>query len=81
MTTTKNPWTRTLKRKSEYHQNRIFVVEPVKISGKPGDDRVDEDIDMEASAKPQDPNDLSAYKLDEYDEEGTSGGLWESTHS
>jgi len=33
---------------------------------------MDEDVDVEARPKPRDPNDLSEYKLDEYDEESPS---------
>jgi periodic tryptophan protein 1 len=34
----------------------------------------DEDMDADQPAKPSDPNDLSAFKMDEYDEETPTAG-------
>jgi len=41
----------------------------------PSEDHVDEDVNMDVPPKPNDPNDLSAYKLDEYDEDGAGAGI------
>jgi hypothetical protein len=38
----------------------------------------DEDVEMDEKPKPHDPNDLSAFKMDEYDEESTGVGTLSS---
>ena len=43
------------------------------------EDEKDEDVEMDEKPKAHDPNDLSAFKMDEYDEEST--GVGESPHS
>jgi hypothetical protein len=43
------------------------------------EDGKDEDVEMDEKPKAHDPNDLSAFKMDEYDEEST--GVGESPHS
>jgi hypothetical protein len=40
------------------------------------EDHMDEDVNVDGPVKPRDPNDLSAYKLDEYDEEGAGTGMF-----
>jgi hypothetical protein len=42
------------------------------------EDEKDEDVEMDETPKAHDPNDLSAFKMDEYDEEST--GVGESPH-
>jgi hypothetical protein len=43
------------------------------------EDEKDEDVEMDEKPKAHDPNDLSAFKMDEYDEEST--GVGESPRS
>lgn len=38
------------------------------------EDEKDEDVEMDEKPKAHDPNDLSAFKMDEYDEESTGVG-------
>jgi len=42
------------------------------------EDEKDEDVEMAEKPKAHDPNDISAFKMDEYDEEST--GVGESPH-
>ncbi len=62
-----------------YLKRFIFSVDDGEgsASGSSGDDEdaVDEDIDMDggAKAKSSDPNDLSAFKMDDYDNEESKG--------
>jgi len=42
------------------------------------EDEKDEDVEMDEKPKAHDPNDLSAFKMDEYDEEST--GVGKSPH-
>jgi hypothetical protein len=39
------------------------------------EDEKDEDVEMDEKPKAHDPNDLSAFKMDEYDEESTGVGM------
>jgi hypothetical protein len=38
------------------------------------EDEKDEDVEMDEKPKAHDPNDISAFKMDEYDEESTGVG-------
>lgn len=57
-------------------QKSNYSVEPRKLSEKvPAEDAMDEDVDMDTHPpKPRDPNDLSEYNLDDYDDEEKGAG-------